>query len=125
MVEIAVSFYLNHQGILNALILAYGVLLAAAHYNLRAIQSYLLEQYETESVEEALEALARENDDTIIARVRGEFRFPLIASPYFFALHPVRRSTLVWVLGRKNKIPPARLEEFLVLAKRGTGVKEP
>lgn len=119
-----VSFYLDHQFLLNGLILAYGAVLAAAHFNLRRITSYLLKQYETGNLEEALEALAREKDDTIIGRVRQEFRFPLIASPHFFGLHRIRRRSLIWVIGKKNRISPRRLEEMLLLEKRGPEIKE-
>jgi hypothetical protein len=115
---------MDYQGILNALILVYGLLLAVAHYNLRGIQEYLLKQYETEKLEEALEALARENDNTIIERIKGEFRFPLIASPYLFALQRISRRGLIRTLGKKHKIPQQRLQELLVLEKRGTQVKE-
>ena len=125
MTATVVSFYLDHQALFNALVLAYGALLALAHYNLRGITSYLLEQYETENLEEVLEALAREKDDTIIGRVRGEFRFPLIASPYFFALHRITRRSLIWVIGKKNRIAPRRLHELLLLEKQGSEIKEP
>lgn len=110
-----VDFYLEHQLLLNTLVVLYGALLAVAHFNLQRIQAFLLEQYETEEQEEALEALARESDESIVERINGELRFPLIASPYFFAVHRVSRRNLIYVIGKKEKIPRKRLEELLAL----------
>ena len=119
-----IDIYLQHQLVLNTLVVAYGVLLAVAHFNLQQIQRFLLTQYETEDQEEALEALARENDDSIVLRIKEEIRFPLIASPYFFAVHRITRRNLITVIGKKEKMPRKRLEALLILEQSNTQIKE-
>ena len=119
-----IDFYLEHQGVLNTLVVLYGVALAMAHYNLQRIQGFLLEQYDTESQDEALQALAEEQDETIVQRIRGEVRVPVIASPYFFALHRITRHNLIYVIGKKEKLPRRRLEELLTMERSNTQVKE-
>ncbi|MFP4330481.1 MAG: hypothetical protein ACLFP6_07170 [Spirochaetaceae bacterium] len=109
------DFYLEYQLLFNTVVVLYGALLAVAHFNLQRIESFLLEQYETEDLEEALEALARESDESIVERINNELRFPVIASPYFFAVHRVSRRALIVVIGKKEKIPGRRLEELLAL----------
>lgn len=110
-----IDFYLAHQFLLNSLVLVYGVLLAVAHFNLQRVQQMLLREYETEEQEEALECLAREQNESVVDKLKGELRFPVIASPYFFGLHRVSRRRLIVVIGKKEKIPQRRLEELLAV----------
>ncbi|MFP4302668.1 MAG: hypothetical protein ACLFPW_03615 [Spirochaetaceae bacterium] len=110
-----IDLYLAHQFLLNTVVVAYGVLLAVAHANLQRIERMLLSRYGTEVYEEALEAMALEEDQTVIERFKKELRFPIIASPYFFAMHRISRHTLIFVIGKKQKLPRRRLEELLTV----------
>ena len=117
MAESLFSVYLEHQTLVNGLILLYGVLIAAAHRNLRRIHEFLLKQYETEETEEALEALARENDESIIGRIHEEFRFPFISSPYIVVVQRLSRRSLIFALGKRISLPRSRLQELLALVR--------
>jgi hypothetical protein len=110
-----IDLYLAHQFLLNTVVVAYGLLLAVAHANLQRIQRMLLAQYGTESYEEALEALAKDRDESVVEGFKQALRFPVIASPYFFAIHRISRHTLIFVIGKKEKIPRRRLEELLAV----------
>ncbi len=117
MAESLFSVYFEHQTLVNGLILLYGALIAAAHGNLRRIHDFLLKQYETEETEEALEALARENDESIIGRIHEEFRFPFISSPYIVVVQRLSRRSLIFALGRRISLPRSRLQELLALVR--------
>jgi hypothetical protein len=115
-----IDFYIANQVVLNTLVVAYGLLLAVAHTHLQRVERGLLAQYETEELEKALEALAQEKDETVVEKFKSEMRFPIVASPYFFGLHRVNRHTLIFVIGKKEKIPRQRLEELLALERSHT-----
>lgn len=117
MAESLFSVYFEHQTLVNGLILLYGALIAAAHGNLRRIHDFLLKQYETEETEEALEALARENDESIIGRIHEEFRFPFISSPYIVVVQRLSRRSLIFALGKRISLPRSRLQELLALVR--------
>jgi hypothetical protein len=117
MAESLFSLYLEHETLVNGLILLYGALIAAAYRNLRRIHQFLLKQYETEETEEALEALARENNESIIERIHEEFRFPFIASPYIVLVQRLSRRSLIFALGKRISLPRSRLRELLALVR--------
>lgn len=113
MVAILRDFYAEHQLLINLLVLGYGLLLAVAHYNLKSIHHFLLEQYETEDEEEALTALAREIDESIIDRIKQEFPFPLISSPFRLGAYRVSRRSLITVIAKKGHLSRQRMDELL------------
>jgi len=108
-----VSFYMAHQVVFNLLIALYGVVLIAAHRNLRYIESYLKEQYGGDDWTETLVRFSDDPDTERISMIRGSVRFPFVASPYFFSLYRIERPQLLLVIGKKHAVPRGRLEEMI------------
>jgi hypothetical protein len=119
-----VDAYLRHQAILNTIVVAYGLVLAVAHYNLQRIQRFLLAHYGTEEYEHALDRFARDDDRSVIAEIRDMSRFRFVASPYFFTVHRITRPNLISIIGRKEKIPRSTIARWLALQDTDTSTKE-
>ncbi|MDK2858643.1 MAG: hypothetical protein PWQ29_1610 [Verrucomicrobiota bacterium] len=115
-----IDIYLGHQTVFNTLVVLYGILLALANYNLQRIQYLLLKQYNTKEYAIVLDRLARENDDSIIGCIREKMKFPLIASPFFFAIYRISRRNLIFAIGKKEKVSRKWLGELLLLEQSNT-----
>lgn len=97
-----VDFYLAHQVLLNLLVVTYGVVLIVGHRNTRVIERTLHGKYGGEDWAEILRQFARDAgaERELASRVRLAF----IASPYFFALHRIRKKTIIQVVGKMNGV---------------------
>jgi hypothetical protein len=107
-----VAFYLEHQHVLNAIVLGYGLILMAAHRNLRRAEAVLTARYESDDWSELLGRLASDPGSEIDEQVSRAVRAGVIASPYFFSLYRLNRRNLISVLGKKNTVPRGRLAEL-------------
>ena len=114
-----VDFYLANQGVLNTIVVIYGLVLAIAHRNLQIIEANLLEKYRVQEWSDILDAVARTNAAETERWVRGLVRPPFIASPYFFSLYRITIRNIITVLGKKHTVPRSRLYEILSHTHRG------
>lgn len=107
------DFYGKNQFLYNFLIVAYGVILAVAHNNLRTIERWLSARYGMEEWADVLEAFSRDPDEELEATLKHQVRFSVVASPYFFTLYRINRSNLIKVLGKKHTLPRSKIVELL------------
>ncbi len=115
-----VDLYLQHQVVLNTLVVAYGLVLALAHTNLKRIQSDLAKLSGTDDVDSALFALATDSSGELLRQIVKRSNIPIIASPYFFAIHRINARTIIAVVGRKKQLPRQRVAELLELERSHT-----
>jgi hypothetical protein len=107
-----VAFYLAHQHLLNAIVLAYGLVLMAAHRNLKRAEDVLTTHYHSNDWSDVLGQFASDAGEEIDDRVGAAVRVRIIASPYFFSLYRLNRRNLISVLGKKHTVPRNRLAEL-------------
>lgn len=107
------DFYGKNQFLYNFLIVAYGVILAVAHNNLRSIERWLSARYDTEDWADVLEAFSRDPDEELEATLKQQIRFSVVASPYFFTLYRINRRNIIKVLGKKHTLPRSKIGELL------------
>ena len=89
-----VGWYLQHQVVLNAIVVAYGIIVAISHRNLRRIDRFLTERC-NQDPGKVLQNLAGGDGHKEIETVRSRFRFPLIAPPNgLWPLTPSRKHLL-------------------------------
>lgn len=108
-----INFYLAHQMLFNTILVAYGLLLAVSHYTMTQIEHFLAARLKTSDGAAVLRALAGEKGEALIRAVKDNIRFPLISSGLDFAFHPVRRDTLIRLLGRKYRMPRAEISALI------------
>ena len=97
-----VNFYRANQAILNIVILAYGVLLAAAHRNVVRVERMLRERLEESDMHRLWRRLEAEPlDDEELSAIRKRLRIPVLASPLHFFFYPVSRETILRILRKK------------------------
>jgi hypothetical protein len=99
----AINSYRRHQGVLNVLVLAYGILLAIAHNNVRKVETALVKETgepDLGRLRTHLEAkpLSREAEATI----RQSLTLPIVASPWHFSFHRYSIENALRVLEKKH-----------------------
>jgi hypothetical protein len=107
-----VAFYLANQHVLNAIVVVYGLILTAAHRNLKRAEDVLTGHYGSDDWSDVLGQFASDSGNEIDQRVRAVVRAGVIASPYFFSLYRLNRRNLISVLGKKHTVPRRRLAEL-------------
>ncbi len=108
-----INFYLAHQVLFNTILVAYGLLLAISHYTMTQIEHYLATRLKTSDGAVVLRALAGEKGEDLIRAAKNSIRFPLISSGIDFAFHPVRRDSLIRLLGRKYRMPRMEISALI------------
>lgn len=98
----AVEFYLNHQLLLNLIVVAYGIVLIVGHRNVKTIENLLLQRYGHKEWDETLTIFAEDRE--IMEQITPAVTPPFMASPYFFSLYRVRRGNIISVIGKKHGV---------------------
>ena len=97
-----VNFYRANQAILNGVILAYGLLLTAAHRNVVRIERLLRERMDESDMHLIWRRLEAEPlGDEELSTIRKRLRIPVLASPLHFFFYPVSRETILRILRKK------------------------
>ncbi|MFP4373805.1 MAG: hypothetical protein ACLFPO_05725 [Spirochaetaceae bacterium] len=112
--------YVRNQFLYNTIIVAYGLILAVAHNNLRIVEGLLKARYKDKDWPEILYEVAHDTDANLEATIKKRLRIPVVASPYFFTLYRIGRKNLVTVLGKKHAVPRETLKELLMTSMRGS-----
>lgn len=98
-----VDWYVQHQLVLNLIIVAYGLVVALAHVNLKRIEDLLRERAGTENVPDAAAAFARGELELDMSEVKDAAILPFIASPFFFGVHGLSESNIEMVIRKKYR----------------------
>ena len=98
-----IDWYMQHQLVLNLIIVAYGLVVAVAHVNLKRIEDLLRERAGTENVPEAAAAFARGELELEMSEVKDAAILPFIASPFFFGVHGLTASNIEMVIRKKYR----------------------
>ena len=112
-----VDLYLRHQVILNTIVVAYGIVLALAHTNLKRITNALPDLAGTEDTDAALYSLATDETGALLESAVRHATMRVIASPYYFSIHRINAPNLISVIGRKERLSRYRIDELLALQK--------
>lgn len=98
-----INFYRRNQGVLNLLVLAYGILLAIAHNNVRKVEAALIKATGEEDATRIREHLAEEplEKETETA-IRRSLALPILASPWHFSFYRYSIDNALRVLEKKH-----------------------
>ena len=98
-----INFYRRNQGILNILVLAYGILLAIAHNNVRKVEAALVEATGEDDPERLRARLAEAPLSAEAERaIRKSLSLPILASPWHFSFYRFSIDNALRVLEKKH-----------------------
>jgi hypothetical protein len=98
-----IDWYMEHQLLLNLIVVFYGVIVAVAHVNLKRIEEVLRERAGTRNAPEAAAAFARGELELSMEEVREAAILPFIASPFFFGIHRLSEENIEMVIRKKYR----------------------
>lgn len=98
-----IDWYIEHQLVLNLVVVAYGIIVAVAHVNLKRIEQLLTERAGSDDVPKAASAFAKGELDLEMSEVREAAILPFIASPFFFGVHRMNPTTIEMVIRKKYR----------------------
>ncbi len=97
-----IDFYRAHQYILNFIVLAYGLLLAVAHANVRTVEAALRTETGEDDMLKVREAIEqRPLSQERISAIRRSLRIPILASPWHFSFYRFSLENALRVLEKK------------------------
>ena len=98
-----IDLYMQHQLVLNLIVVLYGLVVAVAHVNLKRIEALLSERADSDDVPAAAAAFARGELQLDISEIREAAILPFIASPFFFGVHRLSEANIEMVIRKKYR----------------------
>jgi Tfp pilus assembly protein PilX len=98
-----IDLYMQHQLVLNLVVVIYGLVVAVAHVNLKRIEALLSERAGSQDVPAAAAAFARGELQLEMSEVREAAILPFIASPFFFGVHRLSGENIEMVIRKKYR----------------------
>ncbi len=99
----AINVYRRHQGVLNILVLAYGILLAVAHSNVRKVEAALMEATGEEDARRLRSHLeAKPLGGEAEGAIRKTVFLPILASPWHFSFYRYSIDNALRVIEKKH-----------------------
>ncbi len=98
-----IDLYMQHQLVLNLIVVLYGLVVAVAHVNLKRIEALLSERAESHDVPAAAAAFARGELQLDMSEIREAAILPFIASPFFFGVHRLSEANIEMVIRKKYR----------------------
>ena len=97
-----IDFYRENQAWLNIIVLAYGVLLALAHRNIKRLEAYLRELAGSSDMTHIWKLMESEELEGLdLEKFKRELRIPILASPYHFSFYTVTLKSILRILRKK------------------------
>lgn len=99
----AINVYRRHQGILNILVLAYGILLAFAHNNVGKVEAALMKAMGEEDPGKLRARLeAQPLDEEAESAIQKTLILPILASPWHFSFYRFSIDNALRVIEKKH-----------------------